>query len=115
MLGQFASRVGGNICKALPYDNFILKRQVPSKCCGLEHECEALGGHWSSLGGSLEVLGGFWGCPRGYQKRRLFSEGVLGWSWEALGVFFEVLGDPWDSPEKSKCCYFVGFRWFSEM
>ena len=30
-------------------------------------------------------------------------------------MFLEVLGDPWDSPEKSKCCYFVGFRWFSEM
>ena len=30
-------------------------------------------------------------------------------------MFLEVLGDPWDSPEVLKCCYFVGFRWFSEM
>ena len=30
-------------------------------------------------------------------------------------MFFEVLGDPWVSPVKSKCCYCIGFRWFSEM
>ena len=30
-------------------------------------------------------------------------------------MFLEVWGDPWVSPERSKCCYFVGFRWFSEM
>ena len=30
-------------------------------------------------------------------------------------MFLEVLGDPWVSPEKLKCCYFFGFRWFSEM
>ena len=30
-------------------------------------------------------------------------------------MFLEVLGDPWVSPERSKCCYFIGFRWFSEM
>ena len=76
---------------------------------------EVLGDPWGSLGRSLEVLGGPWGAPRGHEKRRLFSGSVLGGSWEALGVFLEVLGDPWDSPEKSKCCYFVGFRWFSEM
>ena len=51
MLGQFASQVGGKMSKALPYHILILKRQVLSKCCRLEHECEALGGHWGSLGG----------------------------------------------------------------
>ena len=81
----------------------------------LEVPKEVLGDPWGSLGRSLEVLGGPWGGPRGHQKRRLFSGSFLGWSWEALGVFLEVLGDPWDSPEKSKCCYFVGFRWVSEM
>ena len=30
-------------------------------------------------------------------------------------MFLEVLGHPWVSPERSKCCYFIGFRWFSEM
>ena len=30
-------------------------------------------------------------------------------------MFLEVLGDPWVSPERSKCCYFVSFRWFSEL
>ena len=72
MLGQFASRVDGKMCKALPYDILILKRQVLSQCCGLEHECEALGGHWGSVGGpweslrgSLGVLGGPWGVTGG--------------------------------------------------
>ena len=51
----------------------------------------------------------------GHQKRRWFSGGVLGWSWEALGVVLEVWGPPWVSPGRSTCCYFVGFRWFSEM
>ena len=82
MLGQFASRVGGPDVRSLSVSSgwgecwvnlrlewvercakhchmyiLILKRQVLSKCFGLEHECEALGGHWGSLGGSLEVLG----------------------------------------------------------
>ena len=75
MLGQFASRVDGKMCKVLPYDILILKRQVLSQCYGLEHECEALGGHWGSVGGFLgaskRVLGGPWrslgflGGPRG--------------------------------------------------
>ena len=30
-----------------------------------EHECEALGGHWQSLGRSLEILGGPKGRPWG--------------------------------------------------
>ena len=30
-----------------------------------EHECEALGGHWQSLGRSLEILGGPLGRPWG--------------------------------------------------
>ena len=30
-------------------------------------------------------------------------------------MFSEVLGDHWFSPETSKCCYFAGFRWFSEV
>ena len=30
-------------------------------------------------------------------------------------MFLEVLGDPWVSPERLKCCYFMCFRWFSEM
>ena len=76
---------------------------------------EVLGDPWGSLGSSLGVLGGPWGDSRGHKKRRLFSGSVLGRSWEALWVFLEVLGDPWFSPETSKCCYFVGFRWFSEM
>ena len=29
-------------------------------------------------------------------------------------MFLEVWGDPWVSPERSKCCYFIGFM-FSEM
>ena len=84
MLGQFASRVGGKMCKALPYDILILKRQVLSKCCGLEHECEALGGHWGSVGGSLgvskTVLGGPWRS--------------LGGHWRSLRRSLEILGGP---------------------
>ena len=76
---------------------------------------EVLGGPWGFLGGFLGVLGGPSGGPRGHQKRRWFSGGVLGWSWEALGVVLEVWGNPWVSPGRSECCYFVGFRWFSEM
>ena len=87
MLGQFASRVDGKMCKVLPYDILILKRQVLSQCCGLEHECEALGGHWGSVGGSLgaskRVLGGPWR-----------SLGFLGGPWGVLEVPREVLGDP---------------------
>ena len=30
-------------------------------------------------------------------------------------MFLEVWGDPWVSPERSKCCYFVGFEALSEM
>ena len=70
-LGQFASGVDGKMCKVLPYDILILKRQVLSQCCGLEHECEALGGHWGSVGGP-------WGSLRG-------SWGVLGGPWGVTG------------------------------
>ena len=35
-----------------------------------------------------------------------------GW---APRVALEVWGAPWGSPGRSECCYFVGFRWFSEM
>jgi hypothetical protein len=76
---------------------------------------EVLGDPWGTLGSSMGVLGGPWGDPRGHKKRRLFSGSVLGRSWEALWVFLEVLGDHWFSPETSKWCYFVGFRWFSEL
>ena len=37
--------------------------------------------------------------------------GVPGW---APRVALEVWGAPWGSPGRSECCYFVGFRWFSE-
>ena len=30
-------------------------------------------------------------------------------------MFVEVLGDPWVSPERYKCCSFVGFRLLSDM
>ena len=30
-------------------------------------------------------------------------------------MFLEVLGDPWFSPERSRYCYFIGFKWFSEI
>jgi len=75
MLGQFASGVDGKMCKVLPYDILILKRQVLSQCCGLEHECEALGGHWGSVGGSLGV-----------------SKRVLGRPWRSLGGHWRSLG-----------------------
>ena len=77
MLGQFASGVDGKMCKVLPYDILILKRQVLSQCCGLEHECEALGGHWGSVGRSLGV-----------------SERVLGGHWRSLGRSVEILRGP---------------------
>ena len=84
MLGQFASRVDGKMCKVLPYDILILKRQVLSQCCGLEHECEALGGHWGSVGGSFgvskRVLGGPWRS--------------LGGHWRSLRRSLEILGGP---------------------
>ena len=42
-----------------------------------------------------------------------------GASWDGpgrpLGCFWKYLGDPRVSPERSECCYFIGFRWFSEM
>ena len=38
--------------------------------------------------------------------------GVPGW---APRVALEVWGAPWGSPGRSECCYFVGFRWYSEM
>ena len=64
---------------------------------------------------SLRVLGGPGVVPGGPINRCCF----LGASWdgsrEAFGVFLEVWGDPWVSPERSEGCYFVGFRWFSEM
>jgi len=70
------------------------------------------------LGVPREVLGGPWG-PLGGSQGALKTEVVLG---ERPGMVlggpwgvFEVLGDPWVSPERSKCCYFIGFRWFSEM
>ena len=53
-----------------------------------------LGGPWASL----EALGGSWDRPGG-----------------PLGVILEVWGDPWISPGRSECCYFVGFRWYSEL
>ena len=59
---------------------------------------------WGPLGVSWEVLG----CLGG-------PGSVLGSSWGALGVILEVWGDPWISPGRSECCYFVGFRWYSEM
>ena len=59
---------------------------------------------WVPLGVSWEVLG----CLGG-------PGSVLGSSWGALGVILDVWGDPWVSPGRSECCYFVGFRWYSEM
>ena len=56
---------------------------------------------WVSLGRSLGVIGG--------------AGSILGSSWVALGVILEVWGDSWISPGRSECCYFVGFRWYSEM
>ena len=61
----------------------------------------SLGVLWVSLARSLGVLGG--------------PGSVLGSSWEALGMILEVWCDPWISPGRSECCYFVGFRWYSEM
>ena len=59
---------------------------------------------WGPLGVSWEVLGGPW-MPWERPGK------VLG----ALGVISEVWGDPWISPWRSQCCYFVGFRWYSDM
>ena len=85
MLGQFASRVDGKMCKALPYDILILKRQVLSKCCALEHECESLGGHWGSLG-----------VFQGLSKMEVVLLGrpgmVLGGPWGAFGGIGASLG-----------------------
>ena len=30
-------------------------------------------------------------------------------------MILEVWGDPWVSPGRSECCYFICFRWYSEM
>ena len=85
------------MCKALPYDILILKRQVLSKCCGLEHECEALGGHWGSLGGSLGVLGDPWEGPGGsLEVPKEVPKEVLGDPSGSLGRSLEVLGGPWE-------------------
>ena len=59
---------------------------------------------WGPLGVSWEVLG----CLGG-------PGSVLGSSWGALGMILEVWGDPRISPGRLECCYFVGFRWYSEM
>ena len=59
---------------------------------------------WGPLGVSWEVLG----CLGG-------PGSVLGSSGGALGAILEVWGDPWISPGRSECCYFNGFRWYSEM
>ena len=59
---------------------------------------------WGPLGVSWEVLGRPWN-----------PGSVLGSSWGALGVILEVWGDPWISPGRSECCYFMGFRLYSEM
>ena len=59
---------------------------------------------WGPLGVSWEVLGRPWN-----------PGSVLESSWGALGVILDVWGDPWISPGRSECCYFFGFRWYSEM
>ena len=84
MLGEFASGVDGKMCNVLPHDILILKRQVLSQCCGLEHECEALGGHWGFVGRSLgiseRVLGNPWRSLEGH--------------WRSLGRSLEMLRGP---------------------
>ena len=59
---------------------------------------------WGPLGVSWEVLGRPW---RPWERPGI----VLG----ALGVILEVWGDPWFISGRSECCYFDGFRWYSEM
>ena len=89
--------------------------------------CGFYTGYWVSFGfllillgfvisrTSLRVLGGPGVVPGGPINRCCF----LGASWdgsrEALGVFLEVWRDPWASPERSEGCFFIGFRWFSEV
>ena len=90
-LGQFASGVDGKMCKVLPDDILILKRQVLSQCCGLEHECEALGRHWQSLGSSLEILGG----PQGRPWRSLGVPGGIPGGTKNGGC---SRGASWDGP-----------------
>ena len=82
------------MCKALPYDILIVKREILSKCCGLEHECEALGGHWGSLAWSLEVLGGPWGSLGGCLGCLGVPGGVPGGTKNGGGP----LGASWDGP-----------------
>ena len=64
---------------------------------------------------SLRILGGPGVVPGGPINRCCFWGASWDGSREAFGVFLEVWGDPWVSPERSEGCYFVGFRWFSEM
>ena len=73
--------------------------------------CACFWDAWGSLGVSWRSLGVLW-----VSLGSLGGPGsVLGSSWGALGVILEVWGDPWISPGRSECCYFVGFRWYSEM
>ena len=65
--------------------------------------------------GCLGVLGGFLEAPWSPLGVLGGPGSVLGSSWGALGVILEVWGDPWISYGRSECCYFIGFRWYSEM
>ena len=77
---------------------------------------ETCWGHaFGMLLGCLGVLGVPWRSLGVLQVALGRSLGVLGSFWGALGVILEVWGDPWISPGKSECCYFNGFRWYSEM
>ena len=64
---------------------------------------------------SLRILGG----PGVVPGEPINGGCFLGASWdgsrETLGVFLELWGDLWVSTERSEGCYFVGFRWFSEV
>ena len=79
-----------------------------TKCSGLAGERAPvrtrIGGPWGSLGGSQ-------GAPKAEVVLWERPGMVLGGPW----VVLEVWGSPWVSPGRSECCYFVDFRWFSEM
>ena len=85
----------------------------------------AFGVHWIDLEdqrraggmllGCLGVLGGPLGSFGCFLGGPWASLEALGSSWGAIWVILEVWGDPWISPGRSECCYFDGFRWYSEM